>query len=336
MISPLTDPMVFAGLLQRFFAERLLQQKNASPRTIEAYRDTFRLLLRYAARETGKPPARLALGDCDAPLVLGFLTHLETQRHNTARSRNARLAAVRAFAHYIAWQCPEALPVTQRILAIPMKRFEKPLLGFLSREEVQAVLAAPDASTWCGRRDQVLLAVLYNTGARVSELIGIRVADVTFAATSSIRLHGKGRKQRTVPLWRPTAMALRNWLRYADLRADQPLVPARSGMPMTRTSVAERLALAVAVATASCPTLRGRRISPHTLRHTTAMHLLQAGVDITVIALWLGHQSPATTHTYIEADLAMKERALNAIAPSGTPRNRYRASDALLKFLDDL
>ena len=336
MTAPLTDPMVFAGLLQRFFAERLLQQKNASPRTIEAYRDTFRLLLRYAARETGKPPARLALGDCDAPLVLGFLTHLETQRHNTARSRNARLAAVRAFAHYIAWQCPEALPVTQRILAIPMKRFEKPLLGFLSREEVQAVLAAPDASTWCGRRDQVLLAVLYNTGARVSELIGIRVADVTFAATSSIRLHGKGRKQRTVPLWRPTAMALRNWLRYADLRADQPLVPARSGMPMTRTSVAERLALAVAVATASCPTLRGRRISPHTLRHTTAMHLLQAGVDITVIALWLGHQSPATTHTYIEADLAMKERALNAIAPSGTPRNRYRASDALLKFLDDL
>ncbi len=336
MTSPLTDPMVFAGLLQRFFAERLLQQKNASPRTIEAYRDTFRLLLRYAARETGKPPARLALGDCDAPLVLGFLTHLETQRHNTARSRNARLAAVRAFAHYIAWQCPEALPVTQRILAIPMKRFEKPLLGFLSREEVQAVLAAPDASTWCGRRDQVLLAVLYNTGARVSELIGIRVADVTFAATSSIRLHGKGRKQRTVPLWRPTAMALRNWLRYADLRADQPLVPARSGMPMTRTSVAERLALAVAVATASCPTLRGRRISPHTLRHTTAMHLLQAGVDITVIALWLGHQSPTTTHTYIEADLAMKERALNAIAPSGTPRNRYRASDALLKFLDDL
>ena len=336
MTSPLTDPMVFAGLLQRFFAERLLQQKNASPRTIEAYRDTFRLLLRYAARETGKPPARLALGDCDAPLVLGFLTHLETQRHNTARSRNARLAAVRAFAHYIAWQCPEALPVTQRILAIPMKRFEKPLLGFLSREEVQAVLAAPDASTWCGRRDQVLLAVLYNTGARVSELIGIRVAAVTFAATSSIRLHGKGRKQRTVPLWRPTAMALRNWLRYADLRADQPLVPARSGMPMTRTSVAERLALAVAVATASCPTLRGRRISPHTLRHTTAMHLLQAGVDITVIALWLGHQSPTTTHTYIEADLAMKERALNAIAPSGTPRNRYRASDALLKFLDDL
>ena len=336
MTSPLTDPMVFAGLLQRFFAERLLQQKNASPRTIEAYRDTFRLLLRYAARETGKPPARLALGDCDAPLVLGFLTHLETQRHNTARSRNARLAAVRAFAHYIAWQCPEALPVTQRILAIPMKRFEKPLLGFLSREEVQAVLAAPDASTWCGRRDQVLLAVLYNTGARVSELIGIRVADVTFAATSSIRLHGKGRKQRTVPLWRPTAIALRDWLRYAGLQADQPVVPARGGMPMTRTSVAERLALAVAVATASCPTLRGRRISPHTLRHTTAMHLLQAGVDITVIALWLGHQSPATTHTYIEADLAMKERALNAIAPSGTPRNRYRASDALLKFLDDL
>ena len=262
--------------------------------------------------------------------------YLEAERHNTARSRNARLAAIRAFAHYMAWQCPEALPIAQRILAIPMKRFEKPLLGFLSREEVRAVLAAPDDTTWCGRRDRILLAVLYNTGARVSELIGIRVADVTLAATSSIRLRGKGRKQRTVPLWQSTTAALRDWLRHTGLRADQPLVPARSGLPMTRTSVAERLALAVAAATASCPALRGRRISPHTLRHTTAMHLLQAGVDITVIALWLGHESPVTTHAYIEADLAMKERALETIAPSQAARTRYRPDDTLLKFLENL
>ncbi len=332
----LADPAEFAGLLQRFFAERLLQQRNASPRTIEAYRDNFRLLLNYAERERGKPPAKLTLNDFDATLVLDFLAHLETERHNTVRSRNARLAAVRAFAHYIALQCPPALQLAQQILAIPMKRFEKALLGFLSREEVQAVLAAPDAATWCGRRDRVMFALLYNTGARVSEMIGIRVADVTLAATSSLRLHGKGRKQRTVPLWKETAAEIRDWLKHADLRSEQPLVPTRNGQPMTRTNVAERLTLAVATATKRCPQLQGRKISPHTLRHTTAMHLLQSGVDITVIALWLGHESPVTTHSYIEADLAMKERALATIAPPETTRKRYHPTDALLKFLESL
>ena len=332
----LSVPADFAALLQRFFAERLIQQQNASPKTVTSYRDSFRLLLTYAERERGKPPAKLTLGDFDAALVLDFLAHLETERHNTVRSRNARLAAVRAFAHYVALQFPPALQLAQQILAIPMKRFERPMLGFLTRDEIQAVLAAPDAGTWCGRRDRVMFALLYNTGARVSEMIGIRVADVTLAATSSVRLHGKGRKQRTVPLWKETATEIRHWLQYADLRVDQSIVPNRSGLPMTRTNVAERLTLAITAATTQCPQLAGRPISPHSIRHTTAMHLLQAGVDITVIALWLGHESPVTTHGYVEADLAMKERALATIAPPETKRKRYRPSDAVLKFLESL
>lgn len=337
MNALLTEPTEFASLLQRFFAERLLKQKNASSRTIAAYRDTFRLLFGYAERERGTPPAKLTLNDFDSTLTLDFLTYLETERRNTVRSRNARLAAVRAFAHYVALQCPPALQLMQQILAIPMKRFEKPLLGFLSRDEVQALLAAPDTTTWCGLRDRMMLTLLYNSGARVSEMIGIRVADVTLATTSSVRLHGKGRKQRTVPLWKETAAEIRRWLAYADLKAEHPLVPTRKGLPMTRTNVAERLALAVSEATERCPQLQGRRISPHTLRHTTAMHLLQAGVDLTVIALWLGHESPVTTHGYVEADLAMKERALATIAPPGAgKRQRYRPTDAVLKFLESL
>jgi integrase/recombinase XerD len=329
-------PTEFAALLQRFFAERLIQQQNASPRTVAAYRDTFKLLLNYAELAKGKPPATLALSDFDANLVLGFLDHLEAERHNSVRTRNARLAAVRAFAHYVASQSPPALHLAQRILAIPMKRFERPMLEFLSRDEVQALLAAPGVATWCARRDTAMLALLYNTGARVSELVGIRVTDVTLAPTASLRLHGKGRKQRVVPLWKETATEIRQWLKYANLRAEQPLIPNRSGLPMTRTNVAERLNLAVSTATKTCPQLAHRRISPHTWRHTTAMHLLQAGVDLTVIALWLGHESPVTTHSYVEADLAMKERALAAISPPETKHKRYRPTDILLKFLEGL
>jgi len=332
----LAVPAEFATLLQRFFAERLIQQQNASPGTVAAYRDSFRLLLTYAERERGKSPAKLTLDDFDATLVLDFPAHLEAERHNTVRSRNARLAAVRAFAHYVALQCPPALQLAQQILAIPMKRFERPMLGFLSRDEVQALLTAPDATTWCGRRDRVMFALLYNTGARVSEMIGIKVADLTLAGTSSVRLHGKGRKQRTVPLWKETAAEIRDWLKFADLRADQSIAPNRSGLPMTRTNVADRLTLAITTATKRCPQLAGRTITPHSLRHTTAMHLLQAGVDITVIALWLGHESPVTTHGYVEADLAMKERALATIAPPETKRKRYLPSDAVLKFLESL
>jgi site-specific recombinase XerD len=335
----LADPAEFSTMVQRFFAERLLQQQAASSRTVAAYRDTFRLLLGYAERQLGKPPAKLTLGDFDAELILGFLTYLETERHNRVRSRNARLAALRAFARYVAMQCPPALLLVQRILAIPMKRFDKPLLGFLSRDEVQALLTAPDLTTWCGRRDRVLLQLLYNTGARVSELIGIRFRDLELDVMPSVRLHGKGRKQRTVPLWKETVVEIRRWLQYngvQKVQKDQPVLPNRWGKPMTRSNIAQRIARAVSTATPQCPSLEGRSICPHTLRHTTAMHLLQAGVDLTVIALWLGHESPVTTHGYIEADLTMKERALAAIAPPETRRTRYRPTDALLKFLQAL
>jgi integrase/recombinase XerD len=332
----LADPAEFAALLQRFFVERLLQQQAVSARTVAAYRDTFRLLLGYADRKLGIPPAKLTLGDFDSELVLGFLSYLESERHNSVRSRNARLAAVRGFARYIALQCPAALLIAQKILAIPMKRFDKPLLGFLTRAEVQAILAAPDITTWCGRRDRVLLKLLYNTGARVSELIGICVHDLELDVAPSVRLHGKGRKQRTVPLWKETVVEIRHWISACGLQKDQPLLPNRWGKPMTRSNVAERITRAVNTAMPQFPSLEGRSISPHTLRHTTAMHLLQAGVDLTVIALWLGHESPVTTHGYVEADLAMKERALAAIAPPGTRRTRYRPTDELLKFLQAL
>ena len=336
MNALLCDPAQFASLVQRFFSERLIQQQNVSPRTVAAYRDTFRLLLAYIERQLGKSPAAVSLGEFDAPLILGFLDDLEARRHNSVRSRNARLAAVRAFAHYVALQCPFALQHAQQILAIPAKRFDKPLLGYLGRDEVQALLDAPDIGTWFGQRDRVLLAVLYNTGARVSELTGIRVADVVLDGAACVHLHGKGRKQRTVPLWKETAVQIREWIRRQALQPEQPLIPNRDGRSMTRSNVAERLALAVVSATERCPLLTGRRVTPHTLRHSTAMHLLQAGVDITVIALWLGHENPATTHGYIEADLAMKERALAAVRPPDVRRLRYRPADSLLRFLESL
>lgn len=335
-MNTLTQPSEFASLIQRFFTERLLQQQDASPRTVSAYRDAFRLLLGYAEDQYHKSAAQLTLLDFDADLIVGFLAHLEDVRHNTVRSRNARLAAIRGFAQYVACQCPPALFIAQRILAIPMKRSDKPMLGFLSRGEAQALLDAPDRETWSGRRDRALLKVLYNTGARVSEVIGIHVNDLELDVTSSVRLHGKGRKQRTVPLWRDTVIEVRRWIDFAGLRTDQALLPNRWGKPMTRSNVAKRITVAADTAATDCPSLLGRSISPHTLRHTTAMHMLQSGVDITVIALWLGHESPSTTHGYIEADLAMKERALAAIAPLKTHRARYRPPDALMKFLNAL
>lgn len=336
MSSALSNPVEFASLIQRFFTERMILHKNSSPRTVAAYRDTFRLLLKYAHKYVNKSPAELTLNDFNAELVLKFLAHLESERKNCIRSRNARLAAVHAFARYVALQCPPALALAQGILAIPTKRFEKPMLGFLSRNEVQVLLDSPDINTWCGRRDRMLLALLYNTGARVSEIINIQVSDVILEGSPAVRLHGKGRKQRTVPLWKATAKQIRQWLDYANLSKHQPVVPNRFGQPMTRCNVAERLALASQTAIRQCPQLKGKTITPHTLRHTTAMHLLQSGVDITVIALWLGHESPLTTHGYVEADLIMKERALAAIQPPDVKSVRYQPSDPVLKFLESL
>jgi site-specific recombinase XerD len=226
--------------------------------------------------------------------------------------------------------------LAQQILAIPMKRYEKPLLDFLSREEINALLKAPDPGTWFGRRDRLLLQVLYNTGARVSELINVRVSDVTFDGIASIRLRGKGRKQRTLPLWKETVVLVRNWIADESLQPDHFLIPNRQRRQMTRCNVNERLAQAVSLASSECPSLAKRHISPHTIRHGTAMQMLQSGVDITVIALWLGHESPVTTHGYVEADLALKERALASVAEPKLKKGRYRPPAAILKFLETL
>jgi integrase/recombinase XerD len=326
----------FPTLLQQFFLERLIQQRNVSSQTVAAYRDSFRLLLQFAQHHQGKAPERLTLSDLDAPLILAFLNHLESERHNTIRSRNARFAAIRSFLHFAALKEPTALPAIQRVLAIPMKRFDKPLLGFLSRAEIQAILDAPDCTTWCGHRDHVMFAMLYNTGGRVSEITGMQVADVVLDGSAAVRIRGKGRKQRSVPLWRSTATAIRRWLVRTNGRPDQPLFPGRSHTRMSRPAVTARLQLAVKGATTACPELAKRRVSPHTIRHSTAMHMLQAGVDITLIALWLGHENPATTHMYVEADLAMKERALNAVQPPNTKQTRYKPTDRVLQFLQTL
>ena len=328
--------VTLATVVQAFFLERLIAQRNASRQTVAAYRDSFRLLLQFAERHLGKTPDRLVLTDVDAPLVLAFLDHLERNRRNTIRSRNARLAAIRSFVHFAAFKDPAALPSLQRVLAIPMKRFDKPLLGFLSKDEIQAILDAPAAHRWSGQRDRIMFATLYNTGARVSELTGLRVADLVLDGSACVHLHGKGRKDRSVPLWRTTTTQLRHWLPRIDSRPDRPLFPSAIGGRLTRPAVTARLRLAVHRAAAQCPSLNNRRVSPHCVRHSTAMHRLQAGVDITVIALWLGHENPATTHMYVEADLAMKERALQAVQPPCIKQARYRPTDRLLAFLEGL
>jgi integrase/recombinase XerD len=335
-MNELNDPSKFAALLQRFFVERLMQQKNVSQQTVAAYRDTFKLLFAYFEKSLKKSPDTIALAHLEACTILNFLDFLETERRNSIRTRNARLAAIRSFMHFVAMQSPPALMIAQQILAIPMKRYEKPLLGFLSREEINALLKAPDQKTWFGRRDRLLIQVLYNTGARVSELVNVRVSDVSFDGAPSITLHGKGRKQRTLPLWKETVALARRWMSDEQLQPEQFLIPNRQRRQMTRCNVSERLALAVSLASNECPSLAKRNISPHTIRHATAMHMLQSGVDITVIALWLGHESPVTTHGYVEADLSLKERALASIAEPKSKKGRYRPKAAILKFLETL
>ena len=268
---------------------------------------------------------------------MAFLDHLERQRHNSIRSRNARLAALRSFLKFAAHRDVSSLQVIERALGVPVKRFERPLFGYLSREEMLAVIGTPNG-TWLSQRDHVLFLLLYNAGARVSEITGVKVGDVVLDdGAACVHLHGKGRKQRSVPLWRSTAKAVRAWLRLnSPFHAASPLLPNRNGHAMTRTNVSLRLAAAVQAATCAFPDLAKRRVSPHTIRHTTAMHLLQAGVDISVIALWLGHESPVTTHHYVEADLTMKERALARLHEPEAKIQRYRAPDSLIDFLKTL
>ncbi|MDP2708331.1 MAG: tyrosine-type recombinase/integrase [Burkholderiales bacterium] len=330
-------PPSFAALVQAYFAEYLTQQRALSAQTIAAYRDAFVLFLGFAESRLGKSPAAMALSDITPELIMAFLDHLERQRHNSVRSRNARLAALRSFLKFAAHRDVSSLQVIERALGVPVKRFERPMFGYLSREEMLAVIGTPNG-TWLSQRDHVLFLLLYNAGARVSEITGIKVGDVVLDdGAACVHLHGKGRKQRSVPLWRSTVKAVRAWLRLnSRFDTSSPLLPNRNGHAMTRTNVALRLTAAVQAATCAVPDLAKRRVSPHTIRHTTAMHLLQADVDISVIALWLGHESPVTTHHYVEADLTMKERALARLQEPEAKIQRYRAPDSLIDFLKTL
>jgi len=329
-------PPSFPALVQSFFAEHLVEQRALSPCTVATYRDAFMLFLDFSQKHLGKAPAVLAFVDITPELIFAFLDHLEKERHNTVRSRNTRLAALRAFLKFAARRDLSSLHVIQRALGVPMKRFERPMIGYLSRDEMLAILGTPNA-TWTSQRDHLLLGLLYNTGARVSEITRVKVADVVLAAAPCVHLHGKGRKQRSIPLWRSTAREIRTWLRSnPQLVAESPLLPSRDGHAMTRSNVTQRLSLAVHSASRINPELSKRHISPHTIRHTTAMHLLQSGVDISVIALWLGHEKPTTPHMYVEADLAMKDRALARLQQPEAKVRRYRAPDTLLRFLATL
>lgn len=325
----------FPTLVHAFFAEHLANHKCSSVETIDAYRDAFRLLLRHVHKIKGVEPSGLRIEDLDAPTILTFLEDLE-RRGRSVRSRNARLAAFRTFFRFVSLRDPESTPVVAGVLAIPVKRAERKLVGYLTRPEIQAVLAAPDRSSWAGRRDYMLLLTFYNTGARLSELTGLKRNQVSFGAVSFVHLHGKGRKEREVPLWGSTARALQLWFQEIGTIAGDVAFPSARGAALSSDGVSYILKHAVRRAAAKCPTLTTKGVTPHWLRHTMAMHLLQSGVDISLIALWLGHESMETTHTYIEADLAMKERALEKLSPAGSPLGRFKPDDALMAFLSGL
>jgi integrase/recombinase XerD len=325
-----------APILQSFFTDRLHRQRHASGHTVTAYRDAIRMLLVYTAEHTGKAPATLDLADLDAPLIGAFLGHLETRRHNSVRTRNARLAAVHALFRHAAPQRPDEAAVIQRVLAIPPKRFDRTLVSYLTEAEITALLAAPDRATWTGRRDHALLMLACQTGLRVSELLHLTHADVHLGTGPHVSCLGKGRKQRITPLTTATVATLRTWCDEQHGQPTDPLFPTRRGTPLGRDGLQRRLSIYTATAARSCPTLHGKKITPHVLRHTAAMRLLAAGIDTSVIALWLGHENVATTQIYIHADLALKEKALARTAPQHAQPARYQPTDTTLAFLDSL
>ena len=330
------SPASLAALLENFFTQRLMNQRQASPHTISSYRDTFRLLLQFAQQRLHKSPALLAFEQIDAPMIAAFLNDLENSRGITARSRNLRLTAIRSFFHYAAYEEPSHAAQIQRVLAIPGKRHTRSLVHFLSRPEIDALLAAPDQRTWFGRRDHTLLLVAVQTGLRLSELTGLQRADVVLGAGAHVRCVGKGRKERCTPLAKTTVTALKAWLREPARHNAEVLLPNARGGRLSSDGVADLLAKHVALACESCPSLRKKHVTPHVLRHSMAMGLLQAGVDRAVIALWLGHESVETTQIYLDANLAMKEEILAKTTPPGGKPGRYRPGDELLAFLKNL
>jgi len=329
-------PTGFPGLLQAYFSDRLMHQRQASPHTIASYRDTFRLLLKFASERLGKKPSSLAIGDLDAPVIGNFLNHLEKDRGISSRSRNVRLAAIHSFFRYVALQEPSCCAVAQRVLAMPSKRFDRRPIQFLTRVEIDALLSAPDKDSWSGRRDWTLLTVAVQTGFRVSELIGLQPEDVVLGSGAHIRCRGKGRKERCTPLRKDAVNALRAWLRERHGRSSDFLFPNARGGKLSRDGVEYLLAKHLAIACRQCPSLRNKRVTSHVLRHSLAMDLLHQGVDRGVIALWLGHESVETTQMYLHADLAMKEKALAKTSPLKGRPGRFRPDDRLMDFLKSL
>jgi integrase/recombinase XerD len=330
------DPANLPTLLQSFFTVRLMTQRKVSVHTIASYRDTFRLLLQFAQQRLRKAPTQLALSDLHASLVGEFLVDLEKRRHNSSRSRNLRLTAIRSFFRYAALETPTESGIIQRVLAIPNQRQTRALVGFLNRPEIEALLAAPNRTTWLGRRDHAFLITAVQTGLRLSEMTALRHQDVSLGAVAHVRCQGKGRKERCTPLAKPTAAILHAWIREQGREDSKTLFPSMRGGPLSADGVQHLLARHVTKARETCASLRKKRVSPHVLRHAAAMELLQAGVDRAVIALWLGHESVETTQIYLDADLALKEQALAKIDPvKGAPK-RYQPDDKLLAFLKQL
>jgi site-specific recombinase XerD len=327
---------MLAPTLQAFFTDRLARQRQASPRTVAAYRDTFRLLLAFVQRQIGKAPFALGFEHLDAALIVAFLNHIEADRHNSPRTRNARLAAIRSFFRYAALRHPEHAAVIQRVLAIPQKRFDRAIVSFLSLAELDALVAAPDRDKWEGRRDYALLVVAVQTGLRVSELTGLNCADVMLGIGAHVRCHGKGRKERLTPLSHSSAATLRVWLAERAGHGDDPAFPTRTGRRLSRDATQRRVAKHAAVAEQRCSSLQSKHVTPHVLRHSAAMRLLHAGVDTSVIALWLGHEDIRSTQMYLHADMTIKERALARSAPGSVSPGRYRPADSLLAFLEGL
>jgi site-specific recombinase XerD len=323
-------------LLQKFFTDRLSAQMEASPNTIAGYRDTFRLLLRFASQQIGKAPTQLTIDHLDSTLVGDFLTHIEGERGNSARSRNTRLAAIRSFFRFVAMNEPVYMLQCQRILAMPSKRYVRRTVDFLDRAEMEALSAAPDRSTWVGRRDYVILLVALQTGLRASELLNLRCSDVVTGTGAHVRCEGKGRKQRCTPLRRETLKVLEVWLKERGGADHDPLFPTHRGTKLSRDAFEHVVRRHSLSASKSSPSLVAKRVSPHVLRHSTAMELLQHGVDQSVIALWLGHESVETTQVYMHADLRLKEKALARMNPRKSNRGRYHPDDKLLAFLEAL
>ena len=326
----------FPALLQSYFLDRMMKQRNASPATISAYRDTFRLLLRYLRDTKRCGPSEVTMELLTADTILDFLNHLEIARHNTIKTRNHRLAVIHSFMEYVSFEAPEYSGLVQRVMKIPFKKAETRTVDYLVVAEVEALLAACDVNQWLGRRDRLMVALLYNTGLRVSELVSLKYAAISLGATSTIRVWGKGRKERVLPLWENTHRYLEDWMREQTGCYEDYLFTNCRGEKLTRSGVSSRLTSLTEKASQICASLRAKRVTPHVLRHTTAMHLLESGVDISTIAIWLGHESIETTHKYMVADLRLKEEALGKTTSPDAPSFRYQPSTDILSFLETL